>query len=167
MNTNELLNMPMSTQATDQIKEQTGLSSKETSAVIESVLPVLLKGMQKQAQDESTKQGFMKAVKDHGKDDSSDLSNFLKNVDVEDGAKIVNHLLGTEAESVAAKATKKSGVSTKTILKVMAIIAPLLMSKLGNKANEKQSDDMLSLIGGLMDGIDTKDIIKLAGLLLK
>ena len=76
-------------------------------------------------------------------------------------------MLGTEAESVAAKATKKSGVSTKTILKVMAIIAPLLMSKLGNKANEKQSDDMLSLIGGLMDGIDTKDIIKLAGLLLK
>lgn len=164
---NEILKMLINSQATDQIKEQTGLSPKETASVVEAVLPMLLRGMESQAQNESTKQGFMKAVKDHGKDDSSDIANFLKNVDVDDGAKIVNHLLGSEAETVAAKANKKSGVSTKTILKVMAIIAPLLMSKLGNKANEKKSDDMLGLIGGLMDGVDTKDIIKIAGLLLK
>ena len=99
------------------------------------------------------------------------MNRFLRNVDTDDGAKIVNHLLGSKQEEVAAKARKKSGIDTKTILKIMAILAPLLMTKMGNtaqsKAKKSSSSDMMSVVGGMLDGVDAGDVIKLAGLLLK
>ena len=99
------------------------------------------------------------------------MTKFIRNVDTDDGDKIVNHLLGSEKDAVAAKAKKKSGIDTKTILKIMAILAPLLMTKMGNKAESKakkdDTSDMLSVVGGLLDGVDAGDVIKLAGLLLK
>jgi hypothetical protein len=53
----------------------------------------------------------------------------------------------------------------------MAILAPLLMTKMGNtaqsKAKKSSSSDMMSVVGGMLDGVDAGDVIKLAGLLLK
>ena len=161
MDMNDILKMMIASGALEQISQQTGVSSKDAANVLEDVLPVLLMGMQGQAKDKNTQQGFLQALQDH----------FLRNVDTDDGAKIVNHLLGSKQEEVAAKAKKKSGIDTKTILKIMAILAPLLMTKMGNtaqsKAKKSSSSDMMSVVGGMLDGVDAGDVIKLAGLLLK
>ena len=98
---------------------------------------MLIQGMQGQATNKQTQQGFLQALQDHSQDDTSDFTSFLKNVDTEDGAKIVKHLLGSKEEEVAAKATKKSGLDSKTIMKIMAIAAPLLMSQMGKNAKSK------------------------------
>ena len=88
-----------------------------------------------------------------------------------DGAKIVNHLLGAEQEEIAAKAKKKSGLDTKTILKIMAIMAPILMSKMGQTAKTETakagSGDMMRVVGGLLDGVDAKDVVNILGMLMK
>lgn len=171
MDMNDVLKMLMTSGAAEEVSKEAGVSINDAVTVMEDVLPMLLRGMQGQATNKSTQQGFLKALADHSKDDTPDLTKFIRNVDVSDGAKIVNHLLGAQQEEVAAKAKKKSGIDTKTILKIMAILAPLLMTKMGSTAKttakKKGSDDMMSVVGGLLDGVDASDVIKLAGLLLK
>ena len=176
MDMNDILKLMINSGAAEQVSKQTGLSITDAASVMEDLVPVLLKGMQGQAANKNTQQGFLQALQDHGKQDTADLSSFFKKVDVDDGAKIVNHLLGEKKEEVAAKAKKKSGIDTKTILKIMAILAPLLMTKMGSAAKtEKEvktaskggSIDMLDVVSGLMDGVDAGDVFKLAKLLMK
>ena len=171
MDMNDILRMMIASGALDQISEQTGVSTKDAANVMEDVLPILLKGMQGQAANKETQQSFLKALSDHGKEDTSDVSKFLRNVDTDDGAQIVGHMLGDKQEAVAAKAKKKSGIDTKTILKIMAILAPLLMSKMGSsaesKAKKNDTSDMMKVVSGMLDGVDAGDVIRLAGLLLK
>ena len=171
MDMNDVLKIMMSSGAAEQVSQQAGISVDDAVKVMGDVLPVLLQGMKGQATNEATQKGFLQALADHSKDDTNDLKKFVKNVDTEDGAKIVNHLLGQETEAVAAKAKKKSGIDTKTILKIMAILAPLLMSKMGktaqSKSKKKDASDMMSVVSGMLDGVDAGDVIKLAGLLLK
>ena len=72
---------------------------------------------------------------------------------------------------VAAKAKKSSGLDTKTILKIMAILAPILMSKMGKQAKTQTakagSSDIFSVVGGLLDGVDAKDVVNILGMLMK
>lgn len=169
MNMTQMFESVLKSGALGQVSNMAGVSEKDAASALEDVMPMLLKGMQGQLNNKDTQQGFLQALTDHGQKDTGDITKFLQNVDTEDGAKIVKHLLGSQTEEVAAKAEKKSGLDTKTILKIMAIVAPLLMSQTGKKANStaKGSDDMLSIVGGLLDGVDASDIIKIAGKLLK
>lgn len=174
MDMNDILKMMLANGAVEQVSKQAGVSQSDAAAVMQDVLPMLLKGMQGQAANKSTQEGFLKALNEHSQQDTSDLTRFFRNVDTDDGAKIVNHLLGSQQEEVAARAKKKSGIDTKTVLKIMAILAPLLMSKMGStakttaKARKKSSgNDMLDVVTGLMDGVDAGDLIKLAGVLMK
>ena len=50
-------------------------------------------------------------------------------------------------------------------MKIMAIAAPLLMSQMGKSAKKtakSSSGDMLSIVTGLMDGVDASDVINIA-----
>lgn len=166
----DIIKLAGNTDLTKQVSRMTGIPESTAGAVMENVLPMLLNGMKSQASNKETAAGFAKAVEEHGKADASDLQSFLGNVDLTDGSKIVKHLLGGAEEEVAAKATKKSGIDTKTVMKIMAILAPLLMSKMGNTAKktaaQTSGSDMMSIIGGLMDGVDASDVIKLLGKLI-
>ena len=173
MDMNDVLKLMLNSGAAEEVGKKTGLSMTDAAEIMEDVLPMLLKGMQGQATNKQTQDSFLKALTDHSKDDTSDIGKFIKNVDTDDGAKIVNHLLGSQKEELAAKAKakRKSAVDTKTVLKIMAILAPLLMSKMGSTAKTtaktRGSDDMLSVVGGLLDGVDATDVLKLAKLLMK
>ena len=171
MDMNDVMKMMFNSGNLGQIGQLLGVNEQEASSALEEVLPMLLQGMQGQVKNKDTQEGFLQALQDHGQKDTNDFSKFLKNVDTDDGAKIVKHLLGAKEEEVAARAKKKSGLDTKTILKIMAIAAPLLMSQMGKNAKTAKqasgSDDMLSIVGDLMDGVDASDIFKIAGKLLK
>lgn len=171
MDMTDMMQMLLNSGSLGQMSQMLGVGEKEASSAVEEVLPMLLKGMQGQAKNKDTREGFLQALKDHSNDDVSDINKYLKNVDTDDGAKIVKHLLGAQQEEVAAKAKKKSGLDTKTILKIMAIAAPFLMSKMGKTAKKEtaksSSDDMMGIVGGLLDGVDAGDVIKIVGKLMK
>ena len=175
MDMKDMLQMLLSSDALGQVSKQAGVSENDAAEVLKDVLPVLLKGMQGQASNKSTQEGFLQALADHSKQDTSNVSKFLGNVDTEDGGKIVKHLLGAEEEAVAAKAKKKSGIDAKKIIKIMAIVAPLLMSQMGKAAKESKKTeagnigaaDVLDIVGGLTDGLDMKDVLKIAKMFAK
>ncbi len=106
-------------------------SRNEMATALNSLLPQLLSGALVQSTDEKTKQGFEKALDDHSKDEAAGLAGFLKSVDISDGSKIVNHLLGTKKEAVVQETAKKSGLDVSQVAKIAAIAAPLIMSTLG------------------------------------
>ena len=171
MDMETIMKMMLKSGALDQVCSMLGVDEKGAESAIETVMPLLLRGMQGQMKNQDTQFGFMQALMDHSKDDTDDLKSAVKNVDMEDGAKIVKHLLGAQEEEVAAKAKKKSGLDTKTILKIMAILAPILMSKMGQTAKKEteksSSGDMVKVVGGLLDGVDAKDVVNILGMLMK
>ena len=171
MDMETIMKMMLQSGALDQVSGMLGVDGKSAESAIEYVMPMLLQGMQGQMKNEETKYGCMQALNDHSKQDTRDLRKAVKDADVDDGAKIVKHLLGAQEEEVAAKATKKSGLDTKTILKIMAILAPILMSKMGQTAKTEtarsSSGDMMKVVGGLLDGVDAKDVVNILGMLMK
>lgn len=143
----------------------TGASDKDVSSVLAKALPTLLSGAKDQAKDESTSKGFASALSDHAKDDTSDLSKFLGNVDMKDGAKIISHLLGSGKDDVVAEVAADTGVSKAKTNSILSAAGPLLMSLLGQqtKEEEEKEDGVGGLIGTLLDNVDVGSL--LSGLL--
>ena len=169
MDMNDVLKMMMSSDALGQVSEQAGISQQDASAAMEVILPMLLQGMQGQASNQSTQKGFLDALMAHSQDDTSDVPKAIKKADTVDGAKIVNHLLGSNEEEIAAKAKKKSGLDTKTILKIMAIVAPILMAQMGKNAKKKTAAEKSDggIVGDILGNIDAGDVVKIIGMLMK
>ena len=139
----------------------TGASGNDITGVLTSALPSLLSGATEQAKNESTAASFAGALAQHAKDDTSDLTSFLGNVDLADGAKIIGHLLGSGKEETVKKVAKASGVSEKKTGDILSAIAPMLLSLLGQQAEE--DDDKESgasgLVGALLDNVDVGSLL--------
>ena len=139
----------------------TGADNKDITNVLTSALPSLLSGATEQAKDKKTAEGFATALAQHAKDDTSDLTSFLGNVDLNDGAKIIGHLLGSGKEETVKKAAKASGVSEKKTGDILSAIAPMLLSLLGQQAEEDDNKESgaSGLVGALLDNVDVGSLL--------
>ena len=142
----------------------TGASKGDVSSVLTEALPALLGGAKEQAKGKKTAKGFADALTQHAKDDTSSLSKFFGGVDLGDGAKIVGHLLGSDTDSITEKVSKKTGVSESKTGSILSAAGPLLMSLLGQQAEEdEKEEEKTSGLGGLLGGLLQK--VDLGGLL--
>lgn len=148
------------------IVSQTGASKKDVSAVLNEALPLLLQGVGKQSTGKDTLASFASALEKHAGNSTSSLSSFFKNVDINDGAKIVSHLLGGDTSSIAKEISKKVNIDEKTVKQILSVAAPLLMSLLGKKVTENKDDktSTASLAQSLLGSVDVGSIL---GSLLK
>ena len=160
MDINSLLGVLLSSDSVSGVSKATKADNNEVASVLNAALPMLLKGAKKQSEDKDTAESFATALLSHGKKDTSNLSSFLKNVDLDDGSKIIGHLLGKDDDSVK-KIAKSSGVSTKKTSDILSAAAPLLMSLLGQESAAKKSDSnvALELAGALLKNVDVGDLI--------
>lgn len=143
------------------LSKRTDTTQKDVKSVLSAALPTLLEGVSGQAKDKSTAAGFEKALKDHAKDDTKDLSSFLGSVDLADGAKIIGHLLGGSADNATKTIAKKSGVSSDKITMILSAAAPLLLSLLGQQADEddNKSAGAGALVGALLSNVDVGSLL--------
>ena len=186
MDTTTLLKLMLSGASTGAVGKKTGLSANQVSGVISSVLPQLLSGAGAQASNKETSASFLNALDSHGKKDTYDLESFFGNVDTKDGEKILGHLLGANTGSAAKAAAESAGVTEKEASQVMANVAPLLMSVLGQQKAKHSatggsellkavmSNSFGSLLGAskkpsasVLGGIDANDVIGILGKLMK
>lgn len=159
MDITSLIGTLLSSDSITGVSKSTKASSNDVQSILTAALPALLNGAKAQAEDESTAASFTKALASHGKKDTSDLSSFLGNVDLEDGSKIIGHLLGNDSDAVKTIA-KKAGTNTKTATNVLSAAAPLLMSLMGQKENEDDDDNALgSIAAALIKNVDVGDLI--------
>jgi len=149
MDINKLMSTMLSGDSVSSMSKLTGVSQNEVQSVLSSVLPSLLSGAQGQADDKNTAEGFANALAAHAKVDTSDLASFLSNVDLEDGAKIVSHLLGSQKDSTTSSAAAQAGLKADQAGSVLSAAAPLLMSLMGQQQSKSSAGgfDLGSLLG--------------------
>ncbi len=160
MDMNSLIKTLLSSDSVSGVSKATKASDSNVQSVLNAALPLLLNGAKAQSEDKNTSESFANALLSHGQKDTSNLSSFLKNVDLEDGAKIVKHLLG-DGDSVKSIA-KKSGVSTKEAGNILSAAAPLLMSLLGQQTTSKKNNNSaaaLSVASALLQNVDVGDLL--------
>ncbi|MHB0755288.1 DUF937 domain-containing protein [Polaribacter sp. M15] len=156
----DLLNSDLGKQIVSGVAGATGNDSNKTSSVLTMALPVLMKGMERNATSPDGAAGLMSALS--GKHNGSILNNlsglFNGGVDEavkKDGAGILGHILGNKQEGVQQVIGQKAGIDASSVANILKIAAPILMGYLGKKKNEQNvnsSGDIVGLLGGLLGG---------------
>jgi len=139
----------------------TEVADKDVNSVLSEALPALLLGANNQAKGKDTTESFAEALSEHAKSDTKDMAGFFGNIDLEDGAKIIGHLLGAEKSDVTKKVAKKTGVSDDKTAMILAAAGPLLMSLLGQQADEDDNKNagVEVLIGALLENVDLVELL--------
>lgn len=142
----------------------TGNDSSKTSSVLTMALPVLMKAMERNSSTPEGAEGLMGALS--SKHDGSILDNlgglFGGGVDEsvkEDGAGILNHILGSKQKGVEQVIGQKSGLDAGSVANILKVAAPILMGVLGNQAkqqNVSSSNAIGDLLGGMLGGNSQK-----------
>ena len=153
MDMNSLVNTLMSSDSLDGISQRTNTSSDETRSVLSAALPLLLSGAQAQSQNVDTSGGFGNALFNHGQQDTSNIGSFLQGVDMEDGGKIISHLLGLNKPNALNQIAAQTGVSTQNTGNILSAVAPLLMSLLGQQLGSNSANATPSLVGSLASSL--------------
>lgn len=155
----ELLNSDLGKTIISGVSGQTGQSSDKTSSVLKMGLPILMGAMNRNAQSPEGAAGLLGALT--GKHNGGILDNLgglfggsdsgVSDV-MTDGSKILGHVLGGSQNNVANALSNKSGVDAGSVMKILAIAAPILMGFLGKKTKETNVSDQNG-IGGLLGGL--------------
>lgn len=161
MDLSKLAGSLLSSDSIKGLSSLTGASNGDIQSVLTNALPSLLSGATEQAKNADTAESFANALAQHAKDDTSNLSSFLGNVDMADGAKIIGHLLGANKEETVQKAAKASGVSQNKTSDILSAVAPMLLSLLGQQADEDDDKEsgVNALVGSLLDNVDVGSLL--------
>ncbi len=153
----DLINSDLGKQIIGNISQQTGINENQAADVVSSSVPELLGAMQGNMLSGDGAEGLLGALTG-GKHDGSILDNlggFLGGGDFSDGGKILGHVLGGNLGAVETGISKKTGVDSSIISKILPMLAPIIMGYLGKQAksnNVSNSSDLGGLLGSLLTG---------------
>ncbi|NYI47050.1 hypothetical protein BJ993_004130 [Nocardioides aromaticivorans] len=129
----------------DQIADELGVTPDQARAASAQALPALLHGLAANADDEAGAASIGEALGQHAPlQGTADLGR----VDTADGAKIVGHVFGDNADAVVdqlAGTQQAAGLSPDLTRKLLSILAPIVLSYLAGKLTGK--------LGGKAGGI--------------
>ena len=141
------------------LSEKTGASKEESTQLLTNALPVLVQKLTNNSSTTEGAQSLFNALGAHKEEGA--ISEQIKNVDEEDGRKIVKHILGTDSDNVIQTLSQNTGMSSDKVNQGLSSIAPALLSVLssavgsGNSSNQGGGLDLgnlLSLFGGSSSG---------------
>ena len=162
----DLLNSDLGKTIVNGVSNQTNQPANKTQDVLTMALPVLMAAMKRNASTPQGAEGLLGAL-NSGKHDGSILDNlgslFSGGVDanvLDDGSKILGHVLGGKQENVQNAISQKSGIDAGSVAQILKVAAPILMGVLGNKAkqqNVNSASGIEGLLGGLLGGNSAKN----------
>lgn len=143
----------------DDIAARLGVSHDDAKKAVEQGGAVLLGGLAKNAQTDEGSAAIQNALKRH---EGATPAAKVDDIDQADGGKIVKHVLGDDANDVAAKLNESDKTPGIDFGKLLPILAPIVMGLIANM-NKKKSGGADSasgesgggigdLIGGLIGG---------------
>lgn len=147
----------------DQIADQLGVTPEQARAASAQALPALLGGLAANADDEAGAASIGEALGQHAPlRGTADLGQ----VDTADGAKIVGHVFGDNADAVVdrlAGTQQAAGLSPDLTRKLLSILAPIVLSylagklagKLGGSAGGILQEILKGTLGGSSGGSST------------
>lgn len=139
-----LMNSMLSNDATNTISEKSGVENKQVSNLVSSALPLLLKSMLNNSSNENGANSLAEALSTHAEKATSS-EDVLKNPDINDGNKILNHLLGDNKEQVEQSLANSHGLSLSQVQNVLSVMVPALMNKLGRETKNVSTQSGVSI----------------------
>ncbi|MBT8394111.1 MAG: DUF937 domain-containing protein [Bacteroidia bacterium] len=156
----DLLNSDLGKTIVSGVAGQTGQDTKKTSGLLTMALPVLMQAMKQNASTPQGAEGLLGAL--NSKHDGSildDLGGLFKGgVDtnvMQDGEKILGHVLGGKQQNVQNALSQKSGIDAGSVANIMKVAAPILMGVLGKQTRQNKvssPNDLGGLLGGMLKG---------------
>lgn len=156
----DLLNGDIGKSIVNGVAGQTHQPQNKTHDVLTMALPVLMAAMQRNASSPEGAQGLLSAL--NSKHDGSILNNlsglFGGGVDdnvMNDGSKILGHVLGNKQSNVEKAIGAKTGMDAGSVAQILKVAAPILMGMLGNQAKQQNVNSpggLEGLLGGLLKG---------------
>lgn len=156
----DLLNSDLGKTIISGVAGQTGQDENKTGSVLTMALPVLMQAMKRNTATPQGAEGLLSAL--NGKHDGSILDNlgglFGGGVDsnvLDDGGKILGHVLGGKQQHVENALSQKSGMDAGSVAQILKVAAPILMGVLGKQSKQQKvsnSSGIEGLLGGLLGG---------------
>ena len=123
------------------LASQVGGNEGEAKNGVMAALPAMLAALGKNAGTEKGAEELNNALeKKHDGSILDNLSGYLSNPDLKDGAGILNHLFGNQTSNVANAVSQSSGLDTNGSMKMLQMLAPILMGMLGQQKKENNLD---------------------------
>ena len=140
------------------LAKKTGLSGAVLKKLLPLAIPLLLKALTNNAASQNGVQSLLGALTQHTSTKS--MPEQIAEADLEDGGKILGHILGGSAASELNGLAAQTGLSTAQVSTALSGIAPALLSGLsaathGNAASAGKVD--------LSDGLDLGNVMAMLG----
>lgn len=157
-----LLGTLTSDNSVNALSQKTGADSSKIINLIIMALPLIIKALTKNTSSSSGAQSLLGALSQHTSRDSIDRQ--IANADTADGAAILNHILGTDTQSVTNGLAQQTGLTNDQISTTLNSITPAILSELSATTTQAQSmaqNAAQSAMGkvDLSDGLDLGDIM--------
>ena len=157
----DLLQGPMGQMVIQGVGSQLGQDNSKTQSALSAAIPMLMGALKKNASNPETASGLLNAL--NSKHDGSILDNISDifgggnvNEDViEDGDKILGHVLGDKKEVVAAAISKQNGLDMSSAMNILKMAAPVVMGMLGKQTRQagvSNPTDLTNIIGNMIGG---------------
>ncbi len=152
----DLLDMLGNSMLTDSslkaISGKTGATEDQSKAFVASAIPVLLKSMTENASSEEGARSLRSALDQHT--NTGMLDRQIEDADMEDGSKIVRHILGDKSDHVVQALAAETNMSQEQVTRGLGSLAPALLSVLfaalkayAKKPNNSGGFDLSDLLG--------------------
>ena len=123
------------------LASQVGGNEGEVKNGVMAALPAMLAALGKNTGTEKGAEELNNALeKKHDGSILDNLSGYLSNPDLKDGAGILNHLFGNQTSNVANAVSQSSGLDTNGSMKMLQMLAPILMGILGQQKKQNNLD---------------------------
>ena len=123
------------------LASQVGGNEGEVKNGVMAALPAMLAALGKNAGTEKGAEELNNALENkHDGSILDNLSGYLSDPDLKDGAGILNHLFGNQTSNVANAVSQSSGLDTNGSMKMLQMLAPILMGMLGQQKKENNLD---------------------------
>ena len=124
-----------------QLTEQVGGNEGQVKNGVMAALPAMLTALSKNTGTEKGAQELNNALETkHDGSILNNLSGYLSNPDLKDGAGILNHLFGSQTSNVANAVSQSSGLDSNGSMKMLQMLAPVLMGMLGQQKKQNNLD---------------------------
>ena len=140
------------------LASQVGGNEGEVKNGVMAALPAMLAALGKNAGTEKGAEELNNALeKKHDGSILDNLSGYLSNPDLKDGAGILNHLFGNQTSNVANAVSQSSGLDTNGSMKMLQMLAPVVLGALGQQKKENNLDAgglnaLTSMLSGSLGG---------------
>src|SRR6186713_662950 len=132
-----------------QMSRQIGASPQQTASAVETALPLLLGQLERNASTPTGANALLGALdRNHDGSILDDLAGFLGGGPSASDTRSVDHIFGNKKGTVENAVARRSGLDGAQVMKLLAMLAPLLLGILGKHSRAKANPGGASSGGG-------------------